>query len=288
MKNSYYSEELVKNKIIIPFNRLISTLDPANHKNLELKDFIPLQNKFIPNIFNDAYDQKLFLKSMIFSIFFTTLISYIYYYMVSINIFNLHIRILQLMAIIPLIRTDFFSYIAILIPVTLSFNYYLLKKHVRFGYILFSIPLMFIIMPGILDNFYIFIFNIEVQNRMEIQFVFLDDLSIWQYQFLSSAYSLLGLLSLKHLKKYWHFFAILCFAILIYSSLVIQLGIQTFAYNISNLYYFPMWLGVDIVDVSFMNNIPIYLGINFSIIGVIIFLAFYLKDTKDNWWNLRL
>ncbi|NVM02239.1 MAG: hypothetical protein HWN67_07875 [Candidatus Helarchaeota archaeon] len=123
---------------------------------------------------------------------------------------------------------------------------------------------------------------------MEIQFVFLDNLSIWQYQFLSSAYSLFGLLTLKHLKKYWHFFAISCFAILMYSSLVIQLGIQTYAYNISNLYYFPMWLGVDIVDVSFMNNIPIYLGINFSIIGVIILLAFYLKDSKDKWWNIRI
>ncbi len=286
-QNPHGHGDLVNNGSRRSANFINGILSHENRKFLELKDFNPFQKKLLPNPFNEAWEHKLFMKVLLLSVLITGMISFLFYYLVSNNYFDMYDHVLQLTAIIPLIRIDFFSYVTILIPVTVGFDYYLLKKHVRLGHVLFSLPLMFIIMPGILDNLYIFLFNVKVQNRMEIQFVFLDNLKIWQYQFLSTAYSLGGLISLKYLKKWWHLFVVSCFAILMYSSLLIQLGIQTFAYNISNLYYFPMWLGVDIVDVSFTNNVPIYLGINFAIIGLFIFLGIRLKDKKEKWWNWR-
>jgi hypothetical protein len=287
-QNPHGHNDLVNNGSRRSANFINGILSYENQKFSELKNFNPFQKKLLPNPFDETWEHRFFMKVLLLSVLLTGMISFLFYYLVS-NNFDIYQHILQLTAIIPLIRTDFFSYVTILIPVTVGLDYYLLKKHVRLGQILFSLPLMFIIMPGILDNLYIFLFHVKVQSRMEIQFVFLDNLKIWQYQFLSTAYSLGGLLSLKYLKKfkYWQFFAFSCFAILMYSSLLIRLGIQTFAYNISDSYYFPMWLGINIVDVSFTDNVPIYLGINFAIIGLFIFLGIRLKDKKDKWWNWR-
>ncbi|MHA1377221.1 MAG: hypothetical protein ACTSRG_02455 [Candidatus Helarchaeota archaeon] len=288
MNELYKAEKFEDKETLKPIDRFIDALIKKKYQDARKQDLILFPLKKYSKYYSDGYDRSLFLKMMFLSIFFTGFISICFYYLVAVNYINLHIYILQLMTIFPLIRTDFFSYVTILIPVTAFFNYHiLLKKHVKFGYALISIPLMFIVMPGILDNFYIYLFNIEVQNRMEIQFIFLDNLNIRQYQFLSIGYTIAGFVFLRYVKKYWHFFAISCFAILMYSSLIIRLGIQTYAYNVSSLNYFPMWLGIDIVDVSFMKNVPIYLGINFSIIAIVIFLGIYLKNFKDKLWNFR-
>ncbi|MHA1382972.1 MAG: hypothetical protein ACTSR3_04340 [Candidatus Helarchaeota archaeon] len=147
---------MAEKKNINLYSYLIDARYYPNYQNEEKIEFIPLKfNGFSPHS-GDMSNRDLFFKTMFRSIVFTAIFSFIFHDLVKINYLGLQTFIFELMNLTPYCRADFFTYFPILILTTAFFDYkILIKRHVKFGYVMLTLPLMYIIMPGILDNYYI-------------------------------------------------------------------------------------------------------------------------------------
>lgn len=190
------------------------------------------------------------------------------------------------------VRPDFVIYFVV-IPLMTTFWNIIFQPWYPVKYLVKSYPIIYMMSPFFLDNFYFLLNHVPGRTRIEIQFIFISSPTVTQYQFLTIFYFLIGFLVMIKAERIWQVVLAIAFAIAEYSSLIISTLIEPQVmeeaiFIASAIPIYGVFIGnqLRLWFISFQTNSDAYLWSYFLIVIIIIIIfgvARYRLGTE--WWR---
>lgn len=192
------------------------------------------------------------------------------------------------------LRPDFIIYL-IIIPLMTTFWNIMYQSWYGVKYIVKSYPIMYMMCPFFLDNFYFLLNHVPSDSIIEIQFVFISTPTVLQYQILTIFYLIVGFIVLFKAEKIRYVVIAIAFAIAEFSSLVISSAIEPkilepAIYIAILIPTFGIFIGnqLRIWYLSFQNHMQAYLVVYILLVVIIILIIGSLRyRLGKDWWEKK-
>ncbi len=195
---------------------------------------------------------------------------------------------------VPVLRPDFIIYLAV-VPIMTTFWNIIFQSRYRIKYVVKSYPIMYMMTPFFLDNFYFLLNHVPPESFIEIQFVFISNPTVFTYQLLTVFYLLMGFIVLFWASEIWHVLLAMAFAIGEFSSLLIApilesqiMGTVILIYSTKPIIGFLLGNQLKNWYISFERNSGLYLTVYFMLVLIVSIMMVYFKyKLGSNWWQKR-
>ncbi|MHA1380454.1 MAG: hypothetical protein ACTSRG_18980 [Candidatus Helarchaeota archaeon] len=194
---------------------------------------------------------------------------------------------------VPVLRPDFIIYFFIIPAVTTFWNI-IYQTTDKMKYWIKIYPIMYMMAPFFLDNYYFLLNHVPLDSFIEIQFIFISHPTVLEYILLTLFYLFAGFITMFYAERILHVLIAYAFAIAQYSSLLISSILEPQILEMSIYLATAPRIGIFLGNylrlwyVSFEVNYPAYLSTYFLIVLIvsIVFLYFRYKIGRG-WWDKR-
>ncbi len=195
---------------------------------------------------------------------------------------------------VPVLRPDFIIYFFV-IPLMTSFWNILYQSTDQIKYIVKTYPIVYMMAPFFLDNFYFLLNHTPLGGIIEIQFIFISNPTVLTYVMLTIIYLIAGFIVMVYAERMWSMVAAIAFAIAEFSSLIVssllEPEIAKLSFAIASFIpTYGVFLGnqLRLWFISFENNATAYISCYLSLIlGVLVSFIILRLKLGTNWWEKR-
>ncbi|MHA1300650.1 MAG: hypothetical protein ACTSO9_14630 [Candidatus Helarchaeota archaeon] len=194
---------------------------------------------------------------------------------------------------VPVLRPDFIIYFFVIPAMTSLWNI-LYQTTDRIKYWVKIYPIMYMMAPFFLDNYYFLLNHVPLDSFIEIQFIFISHPTVFEYILLTIGYLIAGIITMFYAERILAVLVAYAFAIAMYSSLLLSSVLEPQILEISIYLATAPVIGVFLGNyvrlwyVSFEVNAVAYLTTYFLMVLIVAIVFLYMRyRIGRDWWDKK-